>query len=165
IAGYADIALIPEIPYTYEGIVARLKKSRKLGRRHAIVVVAEGVKTPDGKHSISTNGRTFAGISEYFSDRLRKDGFNVRANILGHIQRSGTPVPQDRILASAFGVHAVELIAKGATNRVVVYQKAKVTDMSLEDILKIGNSPVDPRGDMVKVARSMGIYVGEQQAS
>lgn len=161
IAGYADAALIPEIPYTYEGLVARLKLSRDKGRKHGLVVVAEGLKTPDGKHSFSPNGRTFGGISEYFTQRLQRDGFNVRANVLGHIQRAGTPDSNDRLLASAFAVRALDLLAAGKTNRVVAYKEGRVTDFDLEHVLKIANSPVDPKGDMVKVARSLGIYVGE----
>ena len=103
-AGFADAALIPEIPYTYEGLLAHLKRGQAAGKKHALVVVAEGLKTPDGKHHFAGNGRTYGGISGYFEERLREDGFNVRANILGHVQRAGTPVASDRLLASAFAV-------------------------------------------------------------
>ena len=161
IAGFADVALIPEIPYTYEGVLNKLKKMHKKGCTHSLVVVAEGIKSPEGKNSFATNGRTFGGISEYFVERLSKDGFNVRGNVLGHIQRSGNPVAVDRILASGFGVHAVELLAQSKTNRVVAHKNGKITDISLEDALKIGNSPVDPNGEMVRIARQLGIYVGE----
>lgn len=162
IAGYADAILIPEIPYTYEGLIARLNKSKAHGRRHALVVVSEGIKTPDGKHSFSCNGKTFGGISEYFADRLKKDGFNVRANILGHMQRSGSPVAEDRLLACAFGVRAIELLAEGKNNRVVVHKNGKISDMDLNQVLKISNTPVDPNGELVNVARNLGIYIGEK---
>lgn len=161
IAGFADVALIPEIPYTYEGVLNKLKKMREKGCTHSLVVVAEGIKSPEGKNSFATNGRTFGGISEYFVDRLSKDGFNVRGNVLGHVQRSGSPVAEDRILASAFGVHAVELLSQNKTNRVVAHQNGKITDIALEEALKIANSPVDPNGEMVRTARQLGIYVGE----
>ena len=161
IAGFADVALIPEIPYTYEGVLNKLKKMHEKGCTHSLVVVAEGIKSPEGKNSFATNGRTFGGISEYFVERLSKDGFNVRGNVLGHIQRSGNPVAVDRILASGFGVHAVELLAQNKTNRVVTHKDGKITDISLEDALKIGNSPVNPNGEMVQIARQLGIYVGE----
>ena len=161
IAGFADVALIPEIPYTYEGVLNKLNQMKEKGCTHSLVVVAEGIKSPEGKNSFATNGRTFSGISEYFVDRLSKDGFNVRGNVLGHIQRSGNPVAVDRILASGFGVHAVELLAENKTNRVVTHQGGKITDISLEEALQIGNSPVDPNGEMVHIARQLGIYVGE----
>ena len=89
-------------------------------------------------------------------------GFNVRANVLGHIQRAGVPVPSDRLLAARFSTRAVDLIEQGADNRVVVYQEGRVTDMDLNQVLKIANSPVDPNGSLVKVARALGIYVGEE---
>lgn len=162
IAGFADAILIPEIEYSYDNLLKRLQKSRAEGRKHGLVVVAEGVKTPDGKHSISCNGKTFGGISTYFEDRLRADGFNVRANILGHIQRSGSPVAEDRILASQFAVKAIELLAQGKNNRVVVHRDGKITDMDLNQVLKISNTPVDPNGDLVNTARSLGIYIGEK---
>ena len=162
IAGFADAILIPEVSYTYEGLRDCLKNARANGRKHALVVVAEGVKTPDGKHSFATNGKTFGGISEYFAARLQSDGFNVRANILGHIQRAGSPVVEDRLLASQFAVKAIELLAEGKDNRVVDHQNGQISDMDLNDVLKISNTPVDPNGDMVKTARSLGIYVGEK---
>ena len=161
IAGFADIALIPEIPYTYEGILKKLKAIKEEGRNHALMVVAEGIKSPVGETSKAINGHTFSGISGYFVKRLSEDGFNVRGNILGHIQRSGSPVAQDRILASSFGVHAVRLLAEDKTNRVVVHQNGHVSDLSLEEVLSIGNTPVDPQGDLVKVAKELGIYIGE----
>ena len=163
IAGNADIALIPEIPYTYEGILARLRKARENGRKHSVFVVAEGIKTPEGENYFAPNGRTFGGISSYFVDRLQKepDHFNVRANVLGHIQRSGSPVATDRILAASFAVRAIELLEQGKNNRVVVHQNGKISDMDLNEVLQVSNSPVDPKSDMVRVAKELGIYIGE----
>ncbi len=163
IAGMADICLIPEIPYTYEGVVKKLREIRASGRSHTLMVVAEGIKTPEGKHFYAANGRTFAGVANYFTERLSQepDKFNVRANILGHVQRGGTPMAQDRLLASAFAVHAIELLEKGQTNRMVVCQKGRIGDMDLKDVLKIAHTPVDPNGAMVQVARGLGMYIGE----
>ncbi len=161
IAGFADVILIPEIPYTYEGVLNHLNASRQKGKKHAIVVVAEGLKTPEGKHSFSGNGKTYGGISDYFAERLRQDGFNVRANILGHMQRAGTPVASDRLLASGFAVRAIELLAEGKSNRVVAWKDGKLADFDLNCILKIANSPVNPLGEKAQIARSLGIYVGE----
>lgn len=161
IAGCADVALIPEIPYTYDGVVARLKKSFAAGRKHALVVVAEGIKKPDGQQSFASNGRTFGGVSAYFTERLAADGFNVRANVLGHIQRAGTPTSEDRVLASAFAVRAIELLAAGQNNRVVIHKNGRIQDEDLDVILRLANSPVDPNGQMANTARSLGIYIGE----
>lgn len=161
IAGFADVILIPEVPYTYEGVVNKMREIQKAGKRYGLIVIAEGCKTPDGKHVFSANGRTFKGISEYFVERMQEDGFTVRANVLGHIQRAGSPAPEDRTLAALFATRAVELIASGADNRVVVLQDSKVLDMDLNAVLKIANTPVDPKGVLVKTAHDLGIYVGE----
>ena len=162
VAGFADVILIPEVKYTYEGVVNKLKEIQKAGKRFGLVVIAEGVKTPEGKHIFAANGKTFQGVSQYFVEHLQADGFNVRANVLGHIQRAGVPVPGDRLLAARFAVRAIDLIAKGENNRVVAYQDGEVTDMDLNAVLKIANTPVDPEGSLVKTARSLGVYIGEE---
>lgn len=161
IAGYADVILIPEIEYTYEDVVAKLKASQAQGKKYGLVVIAEGVKNPSGSHSFAGNGKTYRGISDYFTNKLLADGFNVRGNVLGHIQRAGSPVPADRLLASQFATRAVELIEKGETNRVVVYVNGQVQDEALDKILKIANTPVDPQSELVQTARNLGIYVGK----
>lgn len=161
ITGYADVILIPEVPYTYEGVVAKLREVQAKGKKFGLVVVAEGIRRPDGHHSFAGNGKTFRGISDYFTQRLLADGFNVRGNVLGHIQRAGNPVPEDRLLATRFAARAVELIDAGETNRVVVLQHGEIKDEALDTILKIANAPVDPQGELVKTARQLGIYVGE----
>lgn len=161
IAGFADVVLIPEIKYTYEGIVDKLKQIQSAGKRYGLIVVAEGVKMPDGKHSFSCNNKNFKGVSEYFAERLQADGFNVRANILGHIQRSGMPVPSDRVLAAEFAVKAIELIAENKNNKVVILHDGKIAAMDLNHVLKIANTPVDPQGELVHAAYSLGIYLGK----
>ena len=67
----------------------------------------------------------------------------------------------DRLLASAFGVHAIELLAKGKTNRVVVHRGGSVSDISLRESIKLGTTGVNPKGEIVKTAKALGIYVGE----
>ena len=161
ITGFADAVLIPEIPYSYPNLVKHLRAAQQKGRGHALVVIAEGIKRPDGQYSMINNGLNFNGVSQYFEQALKKDGFEVRTNILGHIQRSGTPVAADRLLASAFGVHATELLAKGKTNRVVVHQAGSVTDISLKESIKLGTTGVNPKGEVVRTAKALGIYVGE----
>lgn len=161
ITGFADAVLIPEIPYSYPNLVKHLRTAQRKGRGHALVVIAEGIKRPDGKYSTINNGLNFNGVSQYFEQCLKRDGFEVRTNILGHIQRSGNPVAADRLLASAFGVHATELLAKGKTNRVVVHQAGSVTDISLRESIKLGTTGVNPKGEIVRTAKALGIYVGE----
>lgn len=161
IAGYADVILIPEIDYTYEGVVKKLQQIKAQGKKYGLIVISEGIKSPDGKHHFATNGKTFGGVSACFAEKLQSEGYNVRATVLGHVQRAGDPVSDDRILASQFAVRAVDLIEQGATNRVVIHKDGVIKDEALNTILKIANTPVDPQGELVHTARQLGIYVGE----
>ena len=86
----------------------------------------------------------------------------MRANVLGHIQRAGTPIAEDRILASGLAVRAIDLLAEGKSNRVVIHKDGHFADEDLDVILRLANRPVDPDGEMVKIAQSLGIYIGEK---
>ena len=68
---------------------------------------------------------------------------------------------EDRVLAASFAVRAVQLLEQGKDNRVVVHQNGRITDLDLNEVLKVANSPVDPKSDLVQTARTLGIYVGE----
>lgn len=167
IAGGADVCLIPEIPYTIDGIVARVNEVRAEGRNHVLMVVAEGCRTDDGRSltvAWDAKERRYGGIAHYISQKLApKVEAEIRVTVLGHVQRGGEPSNRDRILASAFGVHAVDLVAEGQFDRVVVWQNTGVTDVAISKVV-VGARAVDPKGDMVRVARGLGIYLGEETA-
>jgi len=166
IAGGAEICLIPEIPYTFEGIMNKLEERRQQGADHTLVVVAEGVKTLEGKNAAVSNKEgeniRYGGIGHYLSDMINaKDDFNSRFTVLGHVQRGGIPSSWDRITATGFGVHAVDLVAKGKSERMVAWISGKVTDVSMKDVAKVGTAKVNPDGEMLSIAIEMGMYVGE----
>jgi 6-phosphofructokinase 1 len=167
IAGGADVCIIPEIPYTIEGIVKRIEDARAEGRSHALVVVAEGCHTEDGRPLTvvwDSKERRYGGIGHYLSQKLSDQvEAEIRVTVLGHVQRGGQPSNRDRLLASAFGVHAVDLVAEGQFDRVVVWQNTGVTDVSIAKVV-IGARAVDPAGDMVHTARGLGTYVGDETA-
>ncbi len=164
IAGGADVALIPEIPYSLEGVINRIEEVKREGRNHALVVVAEGCHTEDGRPltvAWDASERRYGGIGHYLSQKLsERVEAETRVTVLGHVQRGGEPSNRDRILASAFGVHAVDLVADGQFDRVVVWQNRGVTDVAISKVV-IGPRAVDPGDDMVRIARGLGIYVGE----
>ena len=141
-----------------------MREVRKSGRNYSLVTIAEGIEAPDGKHVYALNGKTFGGVSNIIADKLSKeeDNFNVRVTVLGHIQRGGDPNATDRVMASAYGVYAVDSLAHGKTNQVVCYNQGKIEEKDLEYVLKVGNNPVDPKGCRVQAARGLGIYVGEE---
>ena len=164
VSGGADVILIPELPYTFQGIAKRLNAVSARGRKHALIVVAEGCGTPTGeKLTVLHQGgeQRYGGIGHYLAERLTDHiTAEMRVTVLGHVQRGGMPSMRDRMIASAFGVRAVDLIAEGAADRVVVWQNGEVDDVPLS--LVAGRTrAVDPHGTLVNTARGLGLYVGE----
>ena len=78
---------------------------------------------------------------------------------MGHLQRGSQPSSRDRLVASAFGIHAVDMIAKKKFNRIVVWQNREVKDVSLNEVIN-KSKKVNPNGPLVKTAKSLGIYIG-----
>ncbi len=166
IGGGADVILIPEIPYTLEGIAAKIDEVRAEGRNHALIVVAEGCKTECGKSltQLQTGGEArYGGIGQYLAAKLGDMvEAETRVTVLGHVQRGGTPGMRDRLIASAFGVHAVDLVAQGKTDRMVAWQHGQVVDVPIAEIAGITRA-VDPFGTLAHTARGLGIYIGEMK--
>ena len=164
IAGGVDVILIPEINYSIDSIVSHIDKIRSNGRNHSLIVVAEAVRKEDGsKATIKyTDGEVrLGGIGAYLSDKISKvTNYETRVTVLGHLQRGAQPTHRDRLIASAFGVYAVDLIAKEKYDRVVVWQNREVKDV---DLLKIaGKSKTVKKSDpLINVARALNIYVGD----
>ncbi|MBI5165514.1 MAG: ATP-dependent 6-phosphofructokinase [Magnetospirillum sp.] len=165
IAGGADVILIPEIGYSLDGIAAKVAEVRSEGRNHALVVVAEGCRTEKGeKMSQLHHGgeMRYGGVGQYLADRLGEMvAAETRVTVLGHVQRGGTPVMRDRLIASSFGVYAVDLIAQGKIDRVVAWQHGQVVDVPLAEVAGVTRA-VDPYGTLAHTARGLGIYIGEQ---
>ena len=164
IAGGADVILIPEIPWRLDRIAAHIEALRAGGRNFALVIVAEAVPDEQG-HPVTTKhpGRvaTYGGIGHYLGDRIAEaTGAETRVTVLGHVQRGGVPEPRDRILASAFGVHAVDLIEAGKFGRMVAWRNRRIVDVAIEDVVTKPRS-VDPAGPLVRTARGLGISFGD----
>lgn len=167
IAGGADVCLIPEIDYELDNVFNTLRTVQSRGRAHALVVIAEGVKTQEGENVAIYKDEDgtirYGGIGEYFAKRIgNKLGVSARATVLGHLQRGGIPEPYDRITASAYGVHAVDLIAEGKSMRMVGMQNHEITDFDLDDVIEIGTKSINPNNYLIKTARGLGMYVGKE---
>jgi 6-phosphofructokinase 1 len=164
IAGGADVILIPEIPYSIKNIAKHIEQIRANGRNHALVVVAEAVKKEDGtKATVKfVDGEVrLGGIGSYVGDQIYKlTNAETRVTVLGHVQRGAQPSHRDRLIASAFGVYAVDLIAKEKFNRIVVWQNRSVTDIDLDSIAGQSKT-INIEDPLIKVAQALGIYVGE----
>jgi 6-phosphofructokinase 1 len=164
IAGGADVILLPEISYSIGKIAQKIEAIRARGRNSALVVVSEAVKTVDGKTlRVRHRGGTakLGGIGHYLGDLIAEEtGADTRVTVLGHVQRGCPPSAQDRLIASAFGVHAVELIAEGKFDRMVAWQNRRVVDVPLADAIARYQA-VDVHSGLVKTARALGICLGD----
>ncbi len=164
IAGGADVILIPEIKYSIEAVAAKIRAVKESGRNFGLVVVSEAVKTEDGSKyevAFADGQRRYGGIGNYIGDQLAKaTGSETRVTILGHVQRGSPPTYNDRLLASAFGVKAVELISQGKFGRMVAWQNRQVIDVAIEDAIK-AYQQVDRDSPLVHTARALGICLGD----
>jgi 6-phosphofructokinase len=144
IAGGADAILVPEQPFDIEEVCAHLLRRHERGRSFSIVVVAEGAKPREGTLQTVRGTATDAfgharlgGIGVTLEGEIeRRTGFETRVTILGHVQRGGTPVAFDRVLATRFGVAAVGAVAGGRFGRMVALQGTAIVEVDLEDALR-----------------------------
>jgi len=164
IAGGADVILIPEIPYSIDKVAQKIISVREGGRNFALVVVSESAKEVDGKAlKVEHVGgeKRYGGIGHYLGERIAvKTGFETRVTVLGHVQRGCAPIASDRLIAAAFGVHAVELVAAGKFDRMVAWSNRSVIDVPIKDAIA-SYQAVDLNGTLVRTARSLGICLGD----
>lgn len=164
IAGSADVILLPEIPYDINKIVEKVEERKSQEKLFTIIVVAEGAKSKDGDVIVakivedSPDPIRLGGIGNKLAEDLEKlvNGREVRCTVLGHIQRGGTTCTFDRILSTRYGVAAVELIEQGKFGSMVCLKGNEVTYDSLENVIG-NNKKVDPNGELVTVAKKIGI--------
>jgi len=139
IAGGADLILVPEKPVVVNDVVESIKKCHARGRDYSIVVVSEGARFDSDKEQPAENGNGnhsngFGGIGERLAKVIAEHtGYETRATTLGHIQRGGSPTAFDRVLATRFGVHAVDLIHQNKFGRMVALKGREVIDVPVED--------------------------------
>ncbi|MDU5111801.1 MAG: 6-phosphofructokinase [Clostridium sp.] len=165
IAGSADVILLPEVPYDINKIVDKIKEREEAGRRFSIIVVAEGAKPKDGEVVIakivadSPDPIRLGGIGNKLADDLEKllPDKEVRCTVLGHIQRGGITSTYDRILSTRYGVGAVELIREEKFGHMVCLKDSKISSDSLENVIGQKSKLVDPNGELVRMAKKIGI--------
>ncbi|MEL7038644.1 MAG: ATP-dependent 6-phosphofructokinase [Cyanobacteria bacterium J06592_8] len=164
IAGGADVIIIPEIPYSLDKICNQIRERQKHGKNYCLIVVAEAVKTESGEALTSTDfhGESrLRGIGQYLADKIAIcSGAETRVTVLGHVLRGGTPTMTDRVIGSAFGVAAVDLIAEEKYDRMVVWHNRQVENVPIAEAIAQYQA-VEPNEILVKTARSMGICLGD----
>ncbi len=158
IAGGAGVCLIPEIPFSMDKIIEKLKtRYDRKGRGYAIIVVAEGAY-PIGEKSDIVSGTISRKISAFLKNL--KFEADIRETILGHLQRGGSPMAFDRILATELGVKAFELIKEKKFGTMAVHLNSEVTNIKIKKVIDKYNK-IDLSGDLIQTARGVGISFGD----
>ena len=139
IACGATTILIPEVDFDFEkDVIDRMRRTQKTGKRHFIIIVAEGI----------------GGVDEMAKRIQEETGVESRATILGHVQRGGSPTVRDRVVGSTMGCRAVELLKQGIGNRVIALQKGELVDYDIFEALNMKKT-IDL--DLYKLAHEISI--------
>ena len=184
IAGGADVALIPEIPYDINRVATKIENRKKRGKEFSIVVVAEGAKPINGDITImgkrdngaGVDNTKLGGVGQVVAKRLEElTGLEARNTTLGYMQRGGSPTAFDRVLSTKYGVKAMQLALEGKFGTLAVMKNGKLDYALLEDV--VGNNKeigavsgntaesnirkVTMDHDLVITARNIGINLGD----
>lgn len=184
IAGGADAAIIPEIPYDIEKIVEKINRRKAEGKKFSIIVVSEGAKPKGGELTVKRTLHDGAGLDNIrlggIGEKLSRDleeltGMVSRNTVLGYVQRGGTPTAFDRVLSTKYGSKAMELAIEGKFNVLVTLQNGRLGYVTLEEV--VGNNKeigarsggtestnikrVTMDDDLVRVARDLDICLGD----
>lgn len=184
IAGGADIALIPEVPYDINIAARKIEERKAKGKSFSVVVVAEGAMPKGGTitvENVRNNGEgvdntKLGGIGDRVARQLEKiTGLEARNTTLGYMQRGGTPTAFDRVLSTKYGAKAMELALEEKFGVLTVIKNGKLDYVSLEDV--VGNNKtigavsgnttesnirkVTRDHDLFKTAKDIGINFGE----
>ncbi|MEO8355923.1 MAG: ATP-dependent 6-phosphofructokinase [Chloroflexota bacterium] len=166
VSGGTDVILIPEIPFKFESVVAKVRQRVERGMHFSIIAVSEGAKPLNGKQVFSRKGDEIyvprlGGIGHRVGEYIENEGFETRVTVLGHLQRGGSPTPFDRWLATRYGAAAVRLAAQGKFDRMVALHAGRIIDVPLSEAIAEVKR-VDINGDAVVTARGMGISFGDE---
>jgi 6-phosphofructokinase 1 len=166
VSGGGDVILIPEIPFRYETMCAKIAEREREGKRFTLVVVAEGAREQGMDYVTSGTAEAnrearLGGIGAVVAAEIQKrTGKETRVCVLGHLQRGGAPTSFDRVLCTRFGARAVQLIAEEQYGHMVALRPPDMAAVKLTDA--IGHlRAVPPNGDIVQTARALGISFGD----
>ena len=184
IAGGADVALIPEIPYDINKVVEKVNERRARGKEFTIVVASEGAMPKDGTITVKKtlndgaglDNIRLGGVGEKIAAELEElTGMAARNTTLGYVQRGGTPSAFDRVLSTKYGCKAMELAMEGIFNVLVTYKNGRMEHVSLEEV--VGNNKVvgaasgntkesnirkvQMDDDLIRIARDLGMCLGD----
>lgn len=165
LAGSANAILLPEFNVDLDGLVSHLRTRRQAGKTSSVVVVAEGIRLDDGDLALQAHGNTsevlLGGAAEklmYAIGKAHPDEFEMRHVVLGHIQRGGSPMSQDRILSRRYGVEAIMALDRGEHGVMIASRNNDMVTVPIADA--VGSlSIVTPNTYEYQIARQIGVYV------
>jgi ATP-dependent phosphofructokinase / diphosphate-dependent phosphofructokinase len=166
-AGAADVILIPEIPYDPRSVAETVVRCQQRGRASSLLVVAEGALSRGGEIAVVavdpvTGVKRLGGAGERLARELEAlTRCDVRVTVLGHLQRGGSPVAFDRILATRFGEAALDAALEGRFGRMIRLSAGRIEDVDLDECVREAKL-VDPDGPLVRSARAIGIAFGDE---
>ena len=169
VAGDADCIVVPEIPYNTKNFANKVQERRDNNRNFTLIIVAEGAEPnpeflDEGTKSELQN---IKGAGAKISYLLEKELLNknidaeIRVTVLGHIQRGGSPIPFDRVLATQYGVRAIELAMEDRWGELVVYKGGEITSVPVKDVVGAPRE-IDPSHHLVQTAKNIGVTFGDE---
>ncbi len=166
IAGAADIILLPEIDYDLQAVIDRCRE-REQRQRYTIICIGEGAKESGASLTVrervegSPEPVRLGGVAHVLRERLQPHlKSEVRATVLGHLQRGGDPTPFDRVLATRFGHHAAQLVLRRDWGKMVTLQNGAIGSVPLDAVANTQRK-VPLAHELVGTARDIGISLGE----
>jgi 6-phosphofructokinase 1 len=172
IAGGADVILIPERPFDVDKVAESIRQRHERGRYFSIVVVAEGAKFAEsGKEApvVQDMGKDefghakLGGIANILARKIEKrTGFETRAVVLGHIQRGGSPTAFDRVLATRYGLGAIDMVHRGEFGRMAALRANKIISIPLTEAIS-QNRTVD--AEMIEMVEGLFEETGVKEAA
>lgn len=164
LAGGAHVILIPELPFDYGAIVQKIQERKNMSRKYSVIVVSEGAyeKGAQARYKKESSGeKNLGGVGHELARKLYElTHMDTRVTVLGHLQRGGSPNASDRILATRFGVHAIELIAKKKFGRLVVLKGQTLSDLPFEEIPSFERRKLSSNDEVLRAAESINICLG-----
>ena len=167
VASGSDVILMPEIPFDIDKVCRFVQDRSRHGKRFSIICISEGARPVGGQQVVNRIDPTspdpvrLGGVGRMVADQIEKrTGIETRTTVLGHVQRGGTPVPEDRVLATQFGHAALSALMQGKRNRLIVMQGRTVTDIDLLEVAERQRTvPTDH--PLVAAARDVGTCFGD----
>ncbi len=168
IAGGADVCLIPEIPYSIDSVMKKVRSRFIRGKGHCIIVIAEGARSVDGAQTcrktdeVGYEHMRLGGVASKLLAALKNAGCeaDMRETVLGHLQRGGIPIAYDRILATQFGVKAFDMVLERKFGHMVAYRHPDLVAVPFPEAINRENL-VQLDSALVTTARGIGVSFGD----